>query len=425
MIADRISEGLTRERLGLELRRASRPFAVWLALVALGLASVAILLSYLHVPWPWQHQYAVRFALAADAKGVVPGSNDVRISGVHVGTITEVRLDHGRQVITAQIDPRYGVLYRNARARLRPATPLLDQYLDIVSRGTAAAGKVPDGGLIPAARTQTPVDFGRILDVFNADVRPRVAATIDVLGQGLQDHGAHLRRALVELVPFLQAARRLTHESAVRAVQTRRLVHDFTLLSAELARRDHALTRVVRGGDQTFGALASADRALAQTYEQLSPTLRALPRAFATLRAAADELDPTATALLPVADALPAGLHALERLSPPLERSLAGLDRSLPGLTRLMRATTPLGDSLADSFAALRPQAPRWDRVTAAIVPCETAVQKFLAWTMSLSKLNDATGLVSRGQTFFGSNLDAPGNGATTAKSCARGGLGR
>jgi hypothetical protein len=89
-----------------------------------------------------------------------------------------------------------------------------------------------------------------------------------------------------------------------------------------------------------------------------------------------------------------------------------------------MRATAPLGSSLADSFAAMRPQAPRMDRVTAAIVPCETAVQKFLVWTMSLSKLNDVTGLVSRGQTFLGSNLDAPGAGAVTAKSCARGGLG-
>jgi hypothetical protein len=46
-------------------------------------------------------------------------------------------------------------------------------------------------------------------------------------------------------------------------------------------------------------------------------------------------------------------------------------------------------------------------------------------WTMSLSKLNDVTGLVSRGQTFLGSSLDAPGVGAVTAKSCARGGLGR
>src|SRR5437764_12697710 len=85
-IRDRLSEGLSRERLRLELRRSARPFVAWLALVVLGLAGLGGLLSRLQVAWPWKAQYHVRVAVD-DAKGVVPGNTEVRISGVVVGKV--------------------------------------------------------------------------------------------------------------------------------------------------------------------------------------------------------------------------------------------------------------------------------------------------------------------------------------------------
>lgn len=421
-IRNRISEGMTRERLALEIRRAARPFAIWVSLIVVGLTATGFVLGKLNLPWPWEHQYRVRIAVDG-AKGVVPRSNDVRIAGVPVGNVASVDLVGGRPVITAEIDPAHGPLYRDARLRLRPSTSLQDMYLDVVSRGTPSAGRVPDGGLIAAGRTQTPVDLGKVLNVFDADVRPRVTATIDTLGRGLADRGARLRQALVELAPFLRSARRLGRAIATREGHTRRLIHNFQLMSGELARRDRQVTRLVRGGAGTFGQLAAVNDSLAALLEELPPTLRTLPGSFATLRAAADELDPTARALLPVARALPSGLESLARLSPDARTALAALDRPLPGLTALLHATRPVAADLGDAFGTLRPQAPRLDRITAAVVPCERMVQKFLAWTMSIAKLADVHGVVPRGQQVYGSaSAGVPQRGLKATPGCAEGG---
>jgi ABC-type transporter Mla subunit MlaD len=342
---------------------------------------------------------------------------------VPVGNISAVSLDHGRAVLTAQIKRKYAPLYRDARLRLRPSTPLQDMYLDVVDRGTPAAGKLPDHGLLDASRTRTPVNLGQVVDLFDADVRPRVSAAIQALGRGLQDHGADLRAALVQLAPFLDAARHLAQTISVRDRQTRRLVHNFRLMSQALAARDHQVTRLVRGGATAFGRLAAVNGSLGTLITQLPPTLRVMPRSYATLRAAADELDPTATALLPVTKALPTGLGALERLSPDARAGLAALDRPLPRLTALMRATSPAGHSLADAFAHLQPQAPRYDHITSAIVPCELALQKFFAWTLSIAKFSDVHGLFPRGQAVTGSHSAGVADpGLTAGHSCAGGG---
>jgi virulence factor Mce-like protein len=394
-VQDRISEGLTRERLGLEVKRAQRPFILWLLLLAAAVLAFALLLTKLHLPAPWASTY--RFQLAAsDVTGVQPG-NEVRIGGVQVGHVTAVGLKSGTPVLAVSVDPKYGPVYSDARVEIRPNTPLQDMYLDIVSRGSRSAGAIPGGGELRAAQTQPPVQIGQVIDIFDSSVRPRVTATIAALGEGLGHHGAQLRAALVELAPFLRVAQRFDHETAVRQLQTNRLVHNFALLSGELAGRSNQLTGLVRDGAVTMGRLASVEQPLGVLIDQLPPTLRVLPPAFAAVDRAAAQLEPAARSLLPVAGALAPALRALKQLSPIAQTALSALDRPLPGLTRLLLSTSPLADQLTRSFAGLRPQAPELDRTTAAILPCETAVQKFFQWTLSVSKMSGLHGDMQRG----------------------------
>jgi hypothetical protein len=58
------------------------------------------------------------------------------------------------------------------------------------------------------------------------------------------------------------------------------------------------------------------------------------------------------------------------------------------------------------------------------VVPCELAVQKFFAWTMSVAKFSDATsGNFPRGQQVYGtSSLGIPDPGLKSGASCAAGG---
>jgi ABC-type transporter Mla subunit MlaD len=321
--------------------------------------------------------------------------------------------------------PQFGPLYRDARLRLRPRTPLEDMYLDVTDRGTRRAGRVPDGGRLQADRTRTPVHIGEVLDVFDAEVRPRVKAVIESTGRGLGDHGDDFRRALVRLAPLLRSAKRLTREFAIHHEQTRRLVHDYALLTGELARRDGQVTRLVRAGSETLGELGRVDKPLATLIDQMPPTLRQMPRTFNTVRATADELEPAFDALRPVARAMPAAYAALERLGPELRRGAAALRRPMPRLRRLVVAARPFATNLGSAFNHLRPTPPRLERVLGAVVPCKLAVQKFFQQTISVAKLYDALSVRPRGRLRAGTNTAGGAvadPGLTAGSSCAEGG---
>ena len=405
-VRDRISEGFTRERFELEVNRARTPFILWLALIAAAFVAFVVLLAELHLSAPWASSYQFKLQ-ASDVTAVEPG-NPVRIAGVQVGHVTSVGLADGSPVLGLGIASRYGPLYRDARVAIRPNTPLQDMYLDIVSRGTKAAGQLPKGGELSAVDSESPVQFGQVIDIFDSSVRPRVTATIDALGQGLGDHGAELREALVELAPFLQTAQRFERAIAVRQHETRLLVHNFALLTGELATRSSGLNGLVSNGARTFERLASVQQPLGQLIDELPPTLRELPPALAAVRTASGQLGPALQALLPAADALAPALASLERLSPPAQAALAEIDQALPPLTRLNTSAYPLAHDLARSFSLLRPQAPRLNRATAALLRCETALQNFFQWTLSVSKMSGLHGDMQRGigligpQTFAG-----------------------
>lgn len=423
-IRERMSDRLTPERVRLELERSARPFAVVIVTMAVGILALVLLLARLGVTLPGEERYDVRVAVD-DAKGVVAGSNEVRISGVVVGKVVDVDIEGRRAVLTARIEPRHAPLYRDARLRLRPKTPLEDMYLNVENRGTSAAGRIASGGRLAAERTRTPVQIGAVLDVFNADVRPRVAQAIDSLGRGLGDHGDELRRALTQLAPFLDSARRLTHETAIRRRQTARLVHNVTALNQELADRDDDVSGLVRSGSGVVSELARTDRPLADLIQQLPPTLRALPRSFATLRGTSDDLDRALVALRPAARALPEGLDAVEQLAPDLQTGASALRQPLPALRRLAQALPRLTSDLAAGVSTLRPQAPRLNRVTAAVVPCKLAVSKFFQWTISVGKFYGVRGAVLRGDPIIGTNTAAgvvKDSGLTSTPDCAAGG---
>jgi virulence factor Mce-like protein len=403
-------------RLALEIRRSRGGLAALVALFAITVGAIVVIANGLRLNMPWDSTYTARVAVD-DAKGVVPGKQQVRISGFPVGKISGAELIGGRPVLTITLQGSYAPLYRDARLRLRPKTPLDDLYLNIEARGHPTAGRLTADQILPAERTQVPVDIGRILNAFQADTRVRMKQAIDELGRGLGDRGQQFRATLVGLAPFLDAARRLSAEMAVRREQTRRLVRNFRLMTEELGSRDAQLRQLIGGGAQTFTELARASSPLSQTIAEFPPTLSQLLPAFSALRATADQLDPAFEKLQGSARALPAGLAALRDFSVEATPALAALRRPLPDLTRLMGALHPTASGLNRDFSLLTPQAPRLDRITAMVVPCELAIQKFFTNTLSLMKFSDARGLIVRGQTVNGLDLNQ-----RAGRSCAPGG---
>ena len=125
---------------------------------------------------------------------------------------------------------------------------------------------------------------------------------------------------------------------------------------------------------------------------------------FATLRGTLDPLDSALVALDPTAGALEPGLRSLRSFALEARPALDALREPVRRLVPLATTLRPTAASLRGAFASLRPQAPRLDRVTARIVPCESAVQGFFQWTPSVFKLGDAHGAYPRGHSIQTTN---------------------
>src|SRR3712207_6232013 len=65
------------------------------------------------------------------AQAVTPGQGQtVNIAGVEVGEISRVELKEGKALVTLRMEPRYGRVYKDATALLRPKTGLKDMVVE-------------------------------------------------------------------------------------------------------------------------------------------------------------------------------------------------------------------------------------------------------------------------------------------------------
>jgi ABC-type transporter Mla subunit MlaD len=399
-VRDHLSGRITKARLQLELRRSVRPALVVLlgALVALaGAVYIASRVSRTLLTSTYEMRVAVN-----DATAVVPGINDVRFRGVPAGTITDVDAIGTQPVLTVKLQKKYGKIYRDARAALRPNTALQDMYLDVLDRGTPAAGQVEGDTPLSANQVDTAVSINDVLAVFNADTRTRLRTLLDELGNGLEDRGARLRTAFVELAPLLEVAGSISKQVAERRPLAKRLVHNTAVLTTELGRRDRELRRLVRDGSTTLSTLQSGARDLDATLLQLPRTLESTDASFTAVRGVLGDVDAAVRTLRPVARQLPGSLTALRRLAATAAPAVRALKRPIGELVPLAKAIVPVSADLSRAVGVLNPQIDTVDHLTKQLVNCKKGLQGFFQWDASMSKFGDTRGPVPRGNVVFG-----------------------
>jgi len=382
-----MARSASRDRLKLELKRASGPFLLFVLLCLAGLLTAADIIRNLAADKPWIDYASYRIAFG-DVKNVVPGQVELRLAGVKVGSISDSSLVGGKPVLTVHLERKYAPLYRDAQLRIRPVTPLEDMYVDIISRGHRGAGAPRSNEVLPTTRTESPVEISSVLDMLDPNTRSRLSTLLNQLGRGLTDGGTSLRAGFQAIAPFLVVAKQMSAALADRRVQLARLVHNFGGITQELALRDTQLTSFVRSTSATLGALARTNGPFAATIGELPGTLASMSSAFARLTSAESSLDPALRSLGPIAGALPAGLDALSRFSQdatPAVTALRPAVRELRPLAQLLPATSR---ALSGAFTQLQPEAPQIDRMTtlAAKPACLTYIGQFLNRVISLTK---------------------------------------
>jgi ABC-type transporter Mla subunit MlaD len=386
--AHHTAEHAGMDRLRLEVKRASGPFLLFALLVIVGLATAADIMRNLAGDKPWVGYKPYRVAFR-DTKGVVPSRAELRLAGVKAGSIKKSQLVNGQAVLTINLEKKYAPLYRDARVRIRPVTPLEDMYVDIESRGHKAAGELKGDQILGAQHTISPVEIGTVLDQLDKGTRANMASLLDQLDTGLRDGGTNLRWAFTEMSPFFRSARELSRALAGRRENLARLVHNFGGVADELATHDRQLASFVKGADGTLGQLARDDAPFQGTLAQLPGTLKALQSSFANLRATEDTLDPALRSLQPVAGSLPEGLDALSEFSTAATPALRALRPSAKSLRPLARSLRPTSQSLSSAFTLLRKEAPQIDDFTHKTEPCLGDASLLLNRAMSFTKFGD------------------------------------
>lgn len=234
-------------------------------------------------------------ALFAEAGGIIVG-NDVTLSGIKVGAVTDVSLDDGDALVAFTIDSKYA-LGSETTAHIKTGTLLGERVLTLESAGE---GKLNRTDAIPVSRTSSPYSLSdavgdlttntagtdtqqlnQSLDTLSTtlnQIAPRLGPTFD----GLTRLSQALNSRDDTLGELLKTASDVTGILSERSQQVNSLILNANDLLAVLVERRQAIVDLLANtsavSKQLVGLVADNEKELAPTLEHLNKVNEVLVR---------------------------------------------------------------------------------------------------------------------------------------------------
>jgi phospholipid/cholesterol/gamma-HCH transport system substrate-binding protein len=290
---------------------------IFVVVTSLATAMLAVTIS--NTSFIDKAEYRVRFT---DVTGVVPG-DEVRIAGVGVGNVEDIRLHRGpgdQALAELVISVRKTItLPRGTLAQVRFRNLVGQRYISL-SEGSGPAGDLPkDGtGLIPQTQTQPALDLNALFNGF----RP--------LFKALQPQ--EVNRLAGEIVRVLQGEGGTIHG----------LLAHVASLTNSIADRDKVIGRVIDNLNEILGAIDERDRQVTQLVGNLQALVSGLARdrtAIGNSLVSVNELTGTMGRLLgDLRPTVRADVAEIGKLSKSLAANRGQLDGALRGLPPRLNA---------------------------------------------------------------------------------------
>ena len=338
------------------IREHLRDFIAILVLVVLGIVTTGVIVVSQHasitswVPFIGTSSFDIN-ARISSAQAVTPGQGQtVNIAGIKVGSISSVKLDNGTAVIGMAVEPKYASLvHKDASVLLRPRTGLQDMTVE-VDPGSPSAPAIKEGATIPPASALPPVQPDQILATLDGDTRGFLQLLLANAAQGLDGNTSKLSSTLRRLDPLARDLAKLNTALAKRRENIARSIHDFGLLSGELANHDRQLADFVTSSNSVFRSFAHEQAALQQTVAELPGALRSTRSALVSGNRLAVVSKPALTRLIPQARATGPALRALRPLfhdtTGPIRDQIRPFARKVqPVIRHLAQGSVPLAKS--------------------------------------------------------------------------------
>lgn len=234
-------------------------------------------------------------ALFSEAGGIIVG-NDVTLSGIKVGAVTDVSLVNGDALVAFTINGKYP-LGSETTAHIKTGTLLGERVLSLESSG---GGELDRTEAIPVSRTSSPyslsdavgeltentagTDTGQLnqsLDTLSTtldQIAPRLGPTFD----GLSRVSRSLNSRNETLADLLKAASDVTGILSERSQQVNSLILNANDLLAVLVERRQAVVDLLANtsavSKQLVGLVADNEAELAPTLERLNKVNEVLVR---------------------------------------------------------------------------------------------------------------------------------------------------
>jgi phospholipid/cholesterol/gamma-HCH transport system substrate-binding protein len=344
------------------IRANAKPFAAIIGLIALAAGVSLYILHNQRLRFPWQAKPYVLQAEFSTAQAVVAGQGQtVRVSGVRIGDVGNVKLHDGKAVVEMDIDQQYKkMIHTDATALLRPRTGLKDMFIDL-RPGSDKAPLAHAGWTLPISATAPDVNLDEVLGELDGDTRDYLQLLISDAGKGLEGRGLDLREILRRFEPTHRDIARVNGAVATRRQNLRHLIRSLNTLNGELASRGKDLTGLVASSEAVLHQFATEQANVSSAVSELPGALRQTTDTLGRVQRFAEVLRPTAEHLVPVAKALPAANAAIiplaEQATPqirddirPFVREARPVVRSLRPATKNVAAATP---NLTSSFKSL------------------------------------------------------------------------
>jgi virulence factor Mce-like protein len=296
------------------------------------------------------YRFSVEFNQAVE----LASQAEVEISGVTVGRVVSVGLDHRTGLTRAvlQINKQFVPRPADTRAILRQKTLLGETYVEL-SAGSPTAPKLPDGGSLPQAQVAPTVQLDQIFSAFDPTTRRAFETWMQQAGIALTNRGEQFNAALADLYPFATNVDSVLAVLRRQGAATSTLLRDGGQVFSALSRSPSQLQGFVRNTNSLFAATAARNEALAATVRAFPPflaetrsTINRVARFSQTTKPLIDELRPAAVQLSPALQSLavlaPELRQLMVNIAPLTRATKAGfpalerfLDESVPFLARL------------------------------------------------------------------------------------------
>jgi len=266
---------------------------------------------------------SVRYqALFSEAGGLASG-NDVTVSGIKVGTVSDVSLRNGEALATFTIDSKTR-LGSDTSAHIRTGTLLGERVLTLESAGS---GEMHPMDVIPTSRTSSPYSLTEAVSDLTTNA---AGADTESLNQSLDTLSATIDQIAPQLGPTFDGLTRLSQTINSRNESLRDLLKSAADVTGILSERSQQVNALILNANDLLAVLVDRRNAIVSLLANTSTVSQQL---IGLVHDNEQELAPT--------------LERLNRVTAMLEKNRDNIGKALPGLAKFQITQ---GETVSNGF---------------------------------------------------------------------------